>query len=79
MASDSGGDPGLDPRPEGTFLFPSVDAGGPLEELEAQAERKLRMYATVGDRENAERLSRALDLARTHLAARIARPGRGAC
>jgi len=63
-----------EPEPDGNFLFPALFAAGPMEELEALAQRKLRMYSSLGDRANAERLTAALELARTRLGAILSQP-----
>ena len=51
----------------GPFLFRGMSLGGPLEELRATFEKKFRMYQNLGDSENAERVSRAHEIARSKL------------
>jgi hypothetical protein len=60
------------PGPRGAYLFAETLLGGPLEELEAAAERKIATYAKVGDRQSAEACSSARDLARAKLEAVLA-------
>ena len=59
---------------EEAFLFPVLPLEGPLEELEAAAEKRLRACASLGEKESAARLRKALDLARTRLEAVLSAP-----
>ena len=62
-----------------SYLFSGLHLASPIEELGAVAERKRKMYANLGEEENARRVVEALELARTKLEAALARtPGRGA-
>lgn len=62
--------------PEGgsRFVFPELDIRGPVEALEATAERKLRTFRNLGEDENAQRLERAVEIARTRLRAVLSSP-----
>jgi hypothetical protein len=53
----------------GPYLFAGIQIGGPLEELDAAAARKLEMFAKLGDEESARSCSRAHELARARLQA----------
>ena len=58
----------------GAFLFKGVSVSGPLEELAATVEKKVRMYTNLGEVRNAERTQRAHELARAKLEAVLAAP-----
>jgi hypothetical protein len=51
------------------FFFAGLELGGPIEELRAVFEKKVRTYEGLGDRENAERCVRAFELARSRMEA----------
>ena len=69
---------GCRPPAAGHFFFAGLELGGPLEELRAVFEKKVRTYEGLGDRENAERFARAFELARSRVeAAMHRRPGSG--
>lgn len=74
MAEQTEGRGDTTSREEKAHIFPAVFLGGPQEELEALAERKRRMYESLGESENAARLAEALDLARDRLAAALKAP-----
>jgi hypothetical protein len=59
---------------EAVYLFPAFSLGGPVEELEATAEKKLRMYSNLGEQESAERLRSAVALARKRLETVLSAP-----
>jgi hypothetical protein len=56
-------------RQRGPYLFAGIQLGGPLEELDAAAGRKLEVLAKLGEAREAERCSRAYELARAKLQA----------
>jgi hypothetical protein len=53
----------------GPYLFAGIRLGGPLEELDSAAGRKLEVFARLGETKEAERCSRAHEMARAKLQA----------
>lgn len=64
----------LGPKAHSRFLFAGLSASGPLEELRATAEKKMRMLQSLKETENAERVSRAHEIARRKLETVLAAP-----
>ena len=62
------------PDPEGGFLYGGLAMAGPVEELAAIAERKVRTHLNLGETERTELLSVAHELARARLEAALASP-----
>ena len=68
---DSSAGSTLREEPASPFLFAGACVSGPLEELDATAEKKIRMYSNLGDNESAMRVRRAHELARAKLKAAL--------
>ena len=64
----------ISPKASFRFLFTGLSVGGPIEELRSTVEKKARMYKSLKETENAERVSRAYEIARRKLEAVLAAP-----
>jgi len=74
MRNDPSPSRGPGPKASSRFLFAGLSVGGPLDELQATVEKKVRMYTNLKEPENTERVSRAYEIARRKLEGVLAAP-----
>jgi hypothetical protein len=64
----------LGPKAGSRFLFAGLSVGGPLDELQATVEKKVRTYTSLKEAENTQRVLSAYEIARRKLEAVLAAP-----